>query len=424
VDQISVLQEDPGRYADDPSLHARHFSHYGTLSIEPVEDQRGRYTLTLRGASGMIELSSVDLRILVPRLPEIAKGNEILTEIALQQDELNRVDVTMPALKGGVVPHIANNSLRAGLWEFYLTRRSSAQGPPEHFYRAWFEFPAAYYEMLFRENTGMDYSSYSWLLGYYEELEGLPVALGYLRKVLSESVIPSDAIEIHTDQPVLHLPEQEGKRKLLITQGFTTYKDFSDPRNQPIRMAAFRAPGVYSSTRTATFDLSFLGRLSQVVWRRVYEPKLDRPYDELELDFSRLPQWRLTWSWPFIRVTRDVRLIVGGLEFARLPVIRSPEPADSELKHVSFGIGTPEVYSTYQGLLRQFDQQPSTYLLLLDRSGKYINNELAGLGGVYLGRREDGRIEIYAVSYEREAIVAHWTLFPKAFRAEVYRHRH
>lgn len=423
ADRIRVREENPATYADDPSLNVRHFSHYNALSIEPIEDQHGRYAIKLSGASGTVELPNVDLRILIPHVPDIAKGNEMLTEIALQQDELNRVDVRMPALKGGITLHLVNNSLRTGLWEIYLTRRGSAEGQPEQFYHAWFEFPAEYYATLFKENTGMDYSPYGWLLGDYEQLEGIPVDLSYLRKVRSEKVIPSEAIEIHANEPVLRLPEEKRKRKLLINQHLATYKDFADPRNQPIRMAAFRVPGFYTTMRQARFDLSFLGRLDRALWRRVYEPKLDRSYDELEMDFSRLPQWRLTWSWPFIRVTRDMRLIIGGLEFARLPLIRSSEPADSDLEYVSFGIGTPEVHSTYEGLLRQFEQQPSTYLLLLDRSGKYIDNHATGLDGVYLGRRRDGRIEIYAVCYEREAIVAHWTLLPKAFRAESsYRH--
>jgi hypothetical protein len=50
------------------------------------------------------------------------------------------------------------------------------------------------------------------------------------------------------------------------------------------------------------------------------------------------------------------------------------------------------------------------YLLLLDRDGKCVDNHSTGVDRVYLGRREDGRVELYAVSCEREAVVAHWTL--------------
>jgi hypothetical protein len=408
-DKILVRPEDPARYGDDPSVNASHFSDYTVLGISARPKNPGHFDIALSGKSGILQLRDIDLRPFVPRVPLIARGNELLTEIALEQREYNRFDTSLPPQTGGIVPHLANNCLNAGLWELYLTKPEEG-GIQRKFYHSWFEFPSDFYRSLFRQETGLDYSSYSSLLDHYQKLEGLSVDLSYLRTVRSATEIPPQMIDTHQSEPVLRLPEQQRKLKLVVTKDIRTYGDFAAPARQPIKFAWFRPPGIYSTAKPVKADLSFLGRVADAKWRRVSETRLAQEHDELEIDFERGTNWKLALRWPFVRITHGLRLVLGGIDLDRLPMIRSEQPRDSELGRVTFGIGTPEVYASYSFRLAEFEQEPSTYLLLLDRDGKYVDNHTTGLDRVYIGRRSDGRIELYLVAYEREAIVAHFTI--------------
>ncbi len=411
-DRIAVRPEDPAQYRDDPSIVAPRFADYEVLSLRP-SSAPGHFDVVLKGKSGVVKLDGVDLRPFVPRVPAIAKGNQLLSEIALQQRELNRFDTSMPRQADGTIPHLANNCLRSGLWEFYLTRPGSRAGTEEKFYHSWFEFPSEVYADLFKQETRLDYSSYKSLLAHYARLEGLPVDLDFIRKTRTETRIPLDRIKLREDEQTLRLPEQQLKLKLLVTRGLRTYGDFHAPANQPIEVASFRPPGVYSTSKPVKFDLSFLARPTQVIRRSVQEPRVgERQFDELEFDFSRRLKWKLAMHWPFVRITHGLKLVMGGIDLNSLPIIRGDKATDDELKHLTFGLGTPEIYGSYEFRLAEFEQEPSTYLLLLDRDDKYVDNHTTGLDRVYMGRRADGSVEVYFVAYEREAIVAHWTLPP------------
>ncbi len=409
-DHITVKPEVPAHYRDDPSIVAQHFADYEVLSLRPSSDP-GHFSVLLKGKSGVVKLDDVDLRPFVPRVPAITKGNELLTEIALQQRELNRFDTTMPRLADGTTPHLANNCLRSGLWEFYLTRPGSTPGTDEKFYHSWFEFPSDLYARLFIQETGLDYASYKSLLAHYARLEGLPIDLDFVRKTLSQTVVPLGRINFHENEQILLLPEQLRKLKLVVSRNLNTYAEFHAAANQPVQLASFRPPGLYSTKRPVKFDFSFLASPTGVTHRVVKEPAANaKSLDELEINFAHGLNWKLAMRWPFVRITRGLKLVIGGIDLTALPIIRGDSPGDDELTHLTFGFGTPEVYGSYDFRLAEFEREPSTYLLLLDRDNKYVDNHTTGLDRVYLPRRASGSIELYIVAYEREAIVAHWTL--------------
>ena len=418
--RIPMRQENPATYSEDPSIKARQFAEYANLAITPSGNSDHHFNLTLSGKSGSLRLNDIDLLPFVLRVPAIARADCMLTEIAIEQDEYNRYDTNMPVPgEQDVTAHLANNCLNAGLWELYLTKRDRGSRADEKFYHGWFECPTELYARLFREENGLHYSAFSWLTKHFGRLDGLPVNLTALREVRTQRAIPVTTVQMHADQPVLRLAEQKSKLKLLLTKGLRTYGDFAARSHQPVTLTCFCPPGVYEYSRRKKFNYSFLSRIDGVIQRRVLEPALHSNYDEIEVDFASRTHWSLAlsggfpWlSWPFIRVTHGLKLVLGGIHLDDLPVITSDQTGDSKLRHVFFGIGTPLVYASYTARLAESEQQPSVYLLLLDRDDRYIDNHRTGIDGVYLGRCANGTIEMFIISYEREAIVAHWTLPP------------
>ena len=81
----------------------------------------GRYAPRLLPEASPLALPELDLRLLVPRIPRLARDNADLTRIALIQREFNRNEVHND-LGGGLDFSVANNCLRQSLWEVKLAR--------------------------------------------------------------------------------------------------------------------------------------------------------------------------------------------------------------------------------------------------------------------------------------------------------------
>ena len=126
----------------------------------------------------------MDLSLLVPRIPALARGNETLTRVALIQREFNRNEVHNP-LPDGRDLSIANNCLERGLWEIKLARPEG--GKTVTLFHAWFTFPDEEYARLFGQlNAGAAYSKYSSSLAKYPGMGGFGLPLEDLRRVRSE----------------------------------------------------------------------------------------------------------------------------------------------------------------------------------------------------------------------------------------------
>ena len=80
----------------------------------------GKRSVTLRTLWAFRDL---DLRWFVPRIPALAKANDTLTRVALMQREFNRNETKFGAVGDFAETKIANNCLRAGLWELVLEKK-------------------------------------------------------------------------------------------------------------------------------------------------------------------------------------------------------------------------------------------------------------------------------------------------------------
>jgi len=363
------------------------------IASDAADPRRARLTLLGRGPA--IEIGEVDLSPLLPFVPKLARGDAALTRIALVQQEFNRLESRL-GKRGEDYVRLANNCLRAGLWEVMLGRETPAGHQTTLL--AWFDFPEALYARAFERATGLAYRDHEPQLAKYPELNGIPVPLAELRTPLAEAA----RLPVEVRSTVLPPRFAEQRRKHILIGNSpepATLAGFTDPRAQPILMSKFDEPGFYNTRDPMKFDLRFLAAPRAATWRRARNPRQLASFDELEVPFAD-----------------GRRLLLGHARLAALPALRvPPNVEDDSVLRLTFGIGSQDVYMDHADRLAAFARDEPAYLFLLDAKGAHVDNHFAGLDRVYVWR-EAGRdgagdvLHLWLVGYERIAIVAHYTL--------------
>jgi hypothetical protein len=349
---------------------------------------QGQYALRFSSGTAAPLLPEIDLRPFIPRIPLLAKGDPGLTRIALIQRELNRIQTRYPAPGRPETVFVSNNCLKSGLWEIGLDRKDDKGALT--YYHGWFTFPKAEYAKLFETLNGIPYAAVAADLDDYPKLDGIPVPLARMRSVVRD--IPVPAVDAHLGEPVDRFSEQERKAKLVLAPAVRTYGDWAAADRQPVVTAKFSEPGFYNSKDPMRFDLTWLGSPVEAHWRWVRSAGFSDELPELELRYGN-----------------GYRLVLADSRLAGLPA-RGAKPGDEAgLLHVTFGIGTPEIYADADERLRELGSDRPAYLFLLDAKGDLVDNHHAGLDRVYLWREAGSpdRLHLYLVSYERIAIVGH-----------------
>jgi hypothetical protein len=357
-------------------------------SLQLTRLGQGRYALRFSSGTETPLLPEIDLRPFIPRIPLLAKGDPGLTRIALIQRELNRNQTRYPAPGRPETVFVANNCLKSGLWEIGLDRKDDKGALT--YYHGWFTFPKAEYAKLFETLNGVPYAAVAADLDGYPKLDGIPVPLARMRSVVRDFPLP--AVDAHLGEPVDRFSEQERKAKLVLAPAARTYGEWSAADRQPVVTAKFSEPGFYNSKDPARFDLAWLGHPAEAHWRWVRSAGFSDEFPEIELRYGN-----------------GYRLVLADARLAGLPA-RGAKPGDeADLLHVTFGIGTPEIYANVDERLRELEPERPAYLFLLDAKGNLVDNHHAGLDRVYLWRQAGtpDRLHLYLVSYERIALVGH-----------------
>ncbi|HSS44544.1 MAG TPA: hypothetical protein VLO07_04300 [Thermoanaerobaculia bacterium] len=359
---------------------------YDTLELRAVEG--GRYDVRLAPGENAPRLSGVDLGLLVPRVPRLARGNEALTRLALIQREFNRNEVHNP-MPDGVDFSIANNCLERGLWEVKIARQDA--GKTVTVFHAWFTLPKEEYARLFREvNGGLDEARFDGLFSSYPGVGGFVLPLEELRGVKSERELAP--LEIHAADPLDRLTEQKNKMKLLRTAGITTFGNFARPANQPVMLAKFNVPGMYDPADSMRFDLTWLARPARIVWREVEGARAPGVFPEVEVRFEN-----------------GYRILAADARLADLPVRHLVPAVEADVLKLVCGIGTPTIHATAGERAAELSEDRPRYLMILDAKGNHVDNHLTGVDGLYAWREDGdpGQLHLWLVGYERIALVAH-----------------
>jgi hypothetical protein len=357
-------------------------------TLELLQRSEGRYDVRLLPGDGAPQLRDADLRLLVPRVPRLARGDGALTRLALIQREFNRNEVHNP-LPDGSDLSIANNCLERGLWEVKLARQQD--GKTVTLFHAWFTFPKEQYARLFEQANGMGYEAYDGVLASYSGVGGFVLPLGALRTVKSERDLAG--LDVHAADPLERLTEQRNKTKLLKTD-VATYGDFSRADKQPITTAKFNVPGMYDQTDAMRFDLTWLAKPSRVVWREVANPRVPVTFPEVEVGFEN-----------------GYRILIADAKLSELAPRREVPATESDVLRLVCGIGTPVIHATAAERAAEISEDRPRYLMILDAKGNHVDNHLTGVDGVYIWRDagDPGRLHLWLVGYERIALVAHLT---------------
>ncbi len=386
----AMLPEEAAGYRGNPNKP------YGALSqdltgIEVVPQEDGRYTLRAAPTAGAPEWKDVDLRWFVPRVPAIAKGNETLTRVALMQREFNRNETRFGAVGEFSESKIANNCLRAGLWELVLEKKKE-DGSLGMTYHGWFDFPIDHYAALFEAANGMSFEVARELTMGYPGFSGFKFPLEQLRTVEREAVVPAAAIDRHAGDKLHRLPEQTRKAHLVLNPGIEVYGDYVKPANQPIKITEFSEPGYYNLDKPVEFDLSWMATPESIAWRRVKAVQAPVGLQELE-----------------IRYAGGQQIVIGDEGLVGLPVRETPPTKDGECLRLTFGIGTPDIYGSLAERKAEFESGRANYLLLLDAAGNHLDNHLGGCDRAFLWR-DATSLHIWLLGYERTSIVSHLTI--------------
>jgi hypothetical protein len=392
--EVPLQPDKPDGYDGRPGAHRTPLRQdLTTVRLERLDD--GRHAVRLRGETAgdtpSPGLDAIDLRPFIPRVPALAAGNAVLSRVALIQHELNRNQTTYDDPNVDARMWVANNCLKQGLWEVGL--EEPADDGMTATFHAWFEFPKAEYARLFAEVNDMPYAEAEALLVDYADLDDLELPLGDLRTVLHEE--PLAPFKAHLDDEVERLPEQDKKALLVFNEGIRTYRDWSDPGQQPIRTAKFDEPGFYNSEDAMEFDLRWLAEPEGITWRRVESPRVDPELWELEVTYGN-----------------GHRLIVGDVAMAELPARSDAPQAESDTLRLTFGVSTPEIYARPEERADELPAPRPNYLLLLDAEGRHIDNHHAGMDRAYLWREQGDpdRLHLWLVGFERIMLLSHLTM--------------
>lgn len=388
--RVPMKPEEAGGYRGNPTKPFGALAQdLTTLDVVPQVD--GRYTLRTGPAAGAPEWKELDLRWFVPRIPAIAKGNETLTRVALMQREFNRNETRFGPVGDYAESKIANNCLRAGLWELVLEKKKE-DGSLGMTYHSWFDFPLDHYAALFEAANGMSFETARALVIGYPAFDGFKFPLDELRAVEAESVVPAAQIDAHHGDKLHRLGEQGRKAHLVLNPGIEVYGDYVKPAHQPIRITEFSEPGWYNLDKPVAFDLTWMGAPESIAWRRVKGVQAPVAMQELE-----------------IRYAGGRRIVIGDEGLAALPIRDAAPTKDSECLRLTFGIGTPDIYASLAERKAEFESGRQNYLLLLDQDGNHLDNHLGGCDRAFLWR-DAKSLHIWLLGYERTSIVSHLTI--------------
>lgn len=333
-------------YPDNPERRSRSYGTYPhrDLHIERLDRTHVRFVLTAGSdRATQIELRDVDLSLMVAAVPRRILSDPGLTTVGLIDREWNRQQVRFRRDAPHVLVHeggdgfeqrslsridLARNCLNAGLWELLLF--TVEDGEERLYDHLWFTFPLGLYKDLFEKVNGLSYWSYWWSLEHWVDPDGTPIRLDLLRTVEWEQPMSAD---VRWNEPVAAMGEQVLKRRNILTPVAATYRDWY---HQPVQLASFIPPGIYSRADPRDTQLHYLAELTGATVRQIAIAGWPHGLLEVELGFRSN------------QTGEPTRLILGGLNISVLPAL-SPQQYDQGWR-VPMGIGSPSFVESYDML--------------------------------------------------------------------------
>ncbi len=417
-----ITEYTPETYPDDPDLrpgfsdptYGRTFSHSG---IEFVAEQPDYSKFTIKinpnnDKSDLIIIPGVCLDEWIPTVPTYLKTDKDLGDIALYNQQFNRVQVKFQResnefqvvgsnLESKMITRIdlAKNCLQMPFWEMVaFTKNSDNEDVP--IYHGWFNFPGDLHtKLLIRKGWSPEESpQITELLTSWMKVEPQkPLQLGNLRTIEDETMIP---LEIFNSEPY---PAPKYSERLKKFNNIIHPKSLiiSDFLNNDTKFARFVPPGKYSK-RTAT-DTQ-LGRFKSIV------PKAKvRTIQSKNPDNSLRPEIELTY---FDANSNITKLLFGGFDINKFKKLSNANA--NKGMTMPFGIANHNFNQSYKDLTNPEHSATNNpcYAMVLDDENRWLNSHNIGLDALlfYFDEKDDAKLHIWLLSFERHAFVGHYTL--------------
>ncbi|MEO0378424.1 MAG: hypothetical protein AAF329_28285 [Cyanobacteria bacterium P01_A01_bin.17] len=393
------------------------YSYVGqAIQFEQVRDDIYHISFNLEHGQSQTELTlnNVDLSLMIPKVPERARGNKDLIRWFLSEREFNRQRVTfaagsshvdLPDGLGGYGPEqisvsLTNNCLGAGHWELAVSAVDE-NDQSQKIYQGYFDFPKGAYASLIAQANATSYMGQARTMEAwpgFRFLSGLPFDLASLRQVDEEhSVIATDL----ATEPVIAAKEQVEKAELMVAQSPEVPVTWADLRASEITYQSFVPPGIYLPERAWGSDYSQIAHLQGAVVRDITLPKSSQTAAEslveLELSFQNEAGQMRRW-------------LISGIDLESLPQLSPQEYSYGFYRPLGFG---PSFTEDYESLKQMPPSEDPYFSVLLDEAGQVINyRQDIGLNGLVMHRNltDPNVIHLYPMSYERITLVGHYVI--------------
>ena len=409
---IVVRELSFSEYPDNPASLSKYYGKYGDRKITLAEQEDGLFDLLLHSDSNKnnaeISLRSIDLSLMVPKLPRYVKQNKNHEIISFVDREWNRQQVHFSRTSNylhiqsgdGVEKKIlskvslARNCLSAGLWEILLYFKE--KGTDKLYYQGWFDFPKGLYKQIFeKNNNNTSYWEHFYRLEHWFDPAGAKIDLTSLR-----DVIRTHDINFHynKNERVIIAGEQHNKIRTSNSSNIRTWNGLikSTP---PITYARFVPPGFYSISDKQKTKYHMISKFKEGLLREVKPKYQDDQVQEIELVYESK--------------NRGVyRFIVSGVRLNDLPTTTFKEYHKGMYKPM--GIGVPPFYQSYEQLIMRPPNESYYVSLILDENNEWVDHHSLGIDGPVMHKDKNNPqvFHLYLLSYERHTLIAHYVFSP------------
>jgi hypothetical protein len=419
---VEVQTFTPEEYPDNPAMLSQHYGDYSHPKVVIKRNQNNLFDLVFlpgNDKSANIVFRNIDINLMTPSLPSWVKGNKALTRIALTDRQWNRQQVIFNrgtenlAVTGGdgvekkqvYQAHLAKNCLNAGLWEVLLY--SKEKNKKTVLYQGWFTFPLGYYKTIFQQNTGLSYWKHAPYLEHWVTPESLQVDLGKLREVIE--VYPL-VLTQDMDEKIAVDGEQIHKKKNIISKNkLNTFKDYMQ---EDVSFSTFSPPGIYQKNKPWQHEYWRINHPISAALHVIRSPAEKKHV---------LQELAITYADDKPNKNNDSYFYIGGFDINNLPRLDVKQYAKGQL--FLMGIGTAPLKQSYTALLKNPPAMSPVFSVFLNEKNEWINHHEAAIDGVilFIDKYKSNRLHMYLVSYERHAVVSHYTMtLPDEFLRRVY----
>ena len=409
-------------YPDDPdltpgfsdSLYSRNFFSHSHIDFVAKDKTLGNFDVIIypkNGNSDTLLIPNVCLDEWIPTVPKYLRGDNILADIAIFNQQFNRVQVRFVKDKGEIIikgnnlegqkitrVDLAKNCLKMPLWEL-LAYSKNQQGKDIVLYHGWFNFPGDLHtELLIRKGWTPEQTPeitaklISWMQPAKEVLN-----LDNLRKLEKGSDI-SVLVENY-NRDTFPMPEFSERKKKFKNILYPKSVRMSDYLSDSTKFASFVPAGIYSTVQPMSTQL---GRFANIISQaRVSVIESKNPKKSVR------PEIELTF-WD--KSNRKTRLIVGGFDVNKIKKLSVANANDG--MQMPMGIANHTFNQSYKDLVNPENSADSNpcFAMLLDDQGHWLNSHEIGVDGVlfHFDETNERKLHIWLLSFERHAFVGHY----------------